>query len=225
MSTSVDSESGETPPPGSTSPFPNPCETAQDYDAQAQSRVALQYRKSPKFLSTISILTAAVQALENCAVQIATLDDPAIATAVNLDVTGDLVGQSRVLTSGTVVSDAVYRIYIALRIARSSSIGSGPEYVAAVMAILGSTPFTYYDLGGMVIGIDVGSGTTPPSADISALLDRGTGLVPVAMGVGDIREWYDPAEWFAFDEDTRSGAKGFGEIGTPSYGGAFAELF
>lgn len=233
MSTSVDPDSGETPPPNSTSPFPNPGETAQDYDAQAQGRVTLQYRKSPKFLATISILAAAIQALENCAVQIATLDDPAIATGVNLDVTGDLIGQSRVLSNGTVVSDAVYRLLIALRIAKNNSIGSSPEYLAYLtfvfhMYVGGSAPFRYYDSGGMAVGIEVGTGG-PPSDDQLALLNDGPGSSspsPRAMGVGVGRAWYDPADYFGFFEDTDAGAFGFAEIGgSPTLGGKFAEIF
>jgi len=186
----------------------------------------MQYRKSPKFLSTISILTAAIQALENCAVTIAALDDPAVATGVNLDVTGDLVGQSRVLSNGTVVSDSVYRLLIAMRIKRNNSTGSSPDFMAAltsVFALLGSPiPYHYFDLGGMAVLIEIATGA-PPSADIIALLDEGP--VPRAMGVGVGRDWYDPAEWFAFAEDTAPNAKGFGELGDPTKGGGLAELF
>ncbi len=230
----IDADSGEVVPDNATQPFPDPGETALDHAGQAAGRILRQYQNSPNLQGLIAGLAALAQRIENCLVSIGALDDPAVATGNAsdptgqpgpLDVTGELVGQSRVLSDGTVVNDATFRAYIALRILRNTSIASGPEYVAALTTILGSTPWRYYDLGGMVIGTDVGTGTTPPSNDTIALLDRDTGLVAVADGVGDIREWYDPAEWFAFAEDTGSGADGFTEIGTPSYGGAFAELF
>ena len=91
--------------------------------------------------------------------------------------------------------------------------------------LFGAAPFRYYDLGGLVAGVELATGA-PPTADIIALLDdtRG-GPVPRAMGVGVAREWYVPTAYFGFAEDTRPGVRGFGEIGNPSVGGAFAELF
>jgi hypothetical protein len=229
----IDADSGAVVPDNATQPFPNAGEIALDHAAQAAGRVLWQYQNSPKLQGLIAGLAALAQRIENCLVSIAALDDPAVATGNAsdpvgqpgpLDVTGELVGQSRVLSDGTVVDDATFRAYIALRILRNSSIASSPEYVAALTAIFGATSFRYMDFGGMAVGIELGTGAAP-SNDIIALIDRDTGLAPVAMGVGVGREWYDPAEWFAFNEDAGTGAKGFGEIGDPTQGGDFAELF
>jgi hypothetical protein len=73
-----------------------------------------------------------VRDLADVAAQIPGLLDPAVATVTNLDVVGQLVGQSRVLSSGTEVSDALFRGLIALRIARNASKGTSPELVAAL---------------------------------------------------------------------------------------------
>ncbi len=221
MST-IDPDSGATIPENGTAPFPNPGETAQDYDAQAQAEVLHQYKESTKLRANISALMAGWQAIEDCAVNIPKQRDPAIAEGVNLDVTGDLVGQSRVLTSGTQLSDADYRLIIAVRILRNHSIGSSPEFLEFLVFVFGVTPFRYMDFGGMAVGIELGTGA-PPSDDILALLDFGP--TPRAMAVGVGREWYDPAEWFGFDEDTRTGSKGFGLESDPSVGGQLAMLF
>lgn len=228
MST-IDPDSGATVPENGSSPFPNPCETAQDYDAQAQSEVLHQYRESTKLKATITALMSGWQAIEDCAVNISKQRDPAIAASgdplirsVNLDRIGELVGQPRVLVSGTVLSDADYVVLIAKRIARNRAIGSAPEFLDYLAFVFGASPFRFIDLGGMSIWIEAGTGG-PPTADVLALLDYGPSPRAMAVGVG--RVWYDPAEYFAFDEDVGAGAKGFGEVGDPTKGGDFAEIF
>jgi len=217
---SVDPESGETIPEGASVPFPDPGETAQDYDAQAQAEVLTQYQESPKLKATITALMAGWQAIEDCLVQIPGLRDPATATDVNLDRVGELVGQSRVLTTGTELSDAEYRTFIALRILRNKAIGSGPEFVAALEAILDPIAFRFVDLGGMAVLIEIATGA-PPSDDQIAALDHGP--IPRAMAVGVGRTWYDPEDVFGFEED--DDAIGFGEVGDPGFGGGLAEIF
>jgi hypothetical protein len=226
MST-LDADSGELVPDNATQPFPNPGESAMDHVAETTGEIISQYSKAARLIATATAFASAMQKLEDCAVSIPQLDDPAIATGVNLDVTGNLVGQSRVLSDGTILSDAMYRLLIALRITRNSSIGSSPaflDYLTFVFQtyVSGSTPFRYYDVGGMAVGIEVGSGAAP-SADQIALLDDGPS--PRAMGVSVGREWYDPTEWFGFAEDTRTGAKGFGLESDPTVGGPMSMLF
>jgi Protein of unknown function (DUF2612) len=219
---SIDPDSGATIPENGSAPFPNPCDTTQNYDAQAQGEVLHQYRESTKLKATITALMSAWQAIEDCAVNISRQRDPAVAAGVNLDVTGDLVGQSRVLTTGTVLLDADYRLIVGVRIARNHSIGSSPEFLDFLVFVFGATPFRYMDFGGMAVGIEVGTGTAP-AADIVALLDHGP--APRAMAVGVGREWYDPADYFAFNTDPGAGAKGFAIASDPTAGGKFAMTF
>lgn len=239
---SIDPDSGQTLPDGATSPFPNPCETPLDVDAQAQSRVLQQYRESTKLKGMITDIAELFQALEDVGTQISQQRDPAIAEGVNLDVVGELVGQSRVLrtadgTHTLAIEDGgsyligahtftglqLYRLLITWRIARNKAIGSGPEYIAALRAfVFVEQDFVYVHLGNMAMLVETGTGL-PPTADQMALLDDGP--VPRAMAVGVGRDWYDPASYFAFAEDIGAGAKGFGEIGDATKGGKFAEIF
>lgn len=217
----LDPESGATIPENGTAPFPNPGETAQDYDAQAQGEVLQQYLESTKLKATITALMTGWQAIEDCMVHINEQRDPAIAIGDNLDVTGELVGQSRVLKTGTELSDPNYRLAIAQRILRNRSIGSGPDYVAALEFVFGATPFRFVDLGHMAVIVELATGVAP-SDDIVALLDFGP--VPRAMAVGVGRRWFNPASYFGFIEDPD--ALGFGEIGDPPPpGGHLAEIF
>ncbi len=226
--TTIDPESGATIPENATAPFPNPGETAQDYDAQAQGEVLQQYRESPKLTATIAALMSGWQAIENCAVTISKLRDPAIAASsdpaiksVNLDRIGELVGQSRVLSSGTVLSDTDYLVLIAKRIARNQAIGSSPEFIAYLEYVFGATPFRYIDFGGMVVGIEVETGATPNPDQIALLND---GPTPRAMPVSEVRVWHGET-WFGFADDPRPGVRGFGSLSDPSVGGHMAELF
>lgn len=219
---SIDPESGATIPDGATSPFPNPGETAQDYDAQAQAEVITQFRESTKLRQTISDLMAGWQAIEDCMVTIGEQLDPAIAEGDNLDVIGQRIGQSRVLITGTELSDADYRLIIAQRILRNRAVGSGPEFVTALEFVFDPTPFRFIDLGYMSVIVEIATGA-PPSDDQIALLDYGP--MPRAMAVGVGRDWYDPASYFAFADDVGAGAKGFGEIGDATKGGPMAEIF
>jgi hypothetical protein len=232
----VDPQSGETLPVDATSPFPNPGETATDFDAQSATRVALQYKNSPNLLATISANNNPFQQLEDCAVTIPALDDPTVTdnptstTNVNLDVIGEIVGQSRVLANGTVLTNAKYLQLIALRIARNSSTGTSPEFLDYLTFVFqtyvgGSAPFRFYDIGGMAVGVEIGAA---PSGDQIALLNDGPSPLspaPRAMGVSVGREWFDESTWFAFAEDTGSGAKGFGLESDPTVGGQLAMLF
>ena len=217
---SVDPESGATLPEDATSPFPNPGDTAQDYDAQAQAEVLEQYKQSTKLKQTVSDLMAGWQAIEDCVTDIAKLRDPAVATGVNLDGVGELVGQSRVLADGTVSSDSFYRTLIAARIAFNKAIGSSPEFVAALELLVFAGAFRFYDLGGMTVGIEVAG---VPNSNQVALLDAGP--IPRAMGVGFIRVWYVDANFFGFLGDPRTGLNGFGLASNLSLGGQMGMLF
>jgi hypothetical protein len=230
----IDADSGAVVPDNATQPFPDPGETALDHAAQSAGRVLRQYRNSPNLQGLIAGLSALAQRIENCLVQIAALDavtttNPSSTVDVNLDVTGDLVGQSRVLSDGTVLTNGQYVAAIGLRIARNHSIASSPQFVAAVTgalaAIYGASPppFRYYDLGGMAIGMEFGTGAVPDSAAVALIGDGG--VAPIAEGVSVGREWYDAADWFAFNEDAATGAKGFGLESDPSVGGQLAMLF
>jgi hypothetical protein len=231
MSGELDPDSGETLPDNASLPFPNPVEAALDYVAEARGHIIQQYKNSPRLVATIEAIAGQGQAMEEQLVLIPPMDDPAIAAGVNLDVTGELVGQSRVVASGAIVADdTFYRTLIARRIARNISIGTGPEFIAALEALVfPSTPFRFVDVGHMAVLVEVAGA---PTADQIALLTESpdaplanTSPIPRDMAVGVGRVWYDPAEWFGFDEDTRPGAKGFGLESDPSVGGRLSLTF
>lgn len=67
------------------------------------SRIALQYSESEKFRAWISALMGFAQELETSYQQIALQTDIDIATGVNLDVIGDIVGVSRIIPASIAV--------------------------------------------------------------------------------------------------------------------------
>lgn len=220
MSGEIDPESGATIPDGATAPFPNPAETAMDYVAEARGHIIRQYRESPRLVATVEAIAAQGQAMEEQLVLIPPMDDPALAGDVNLDVTGALVGQGRVLANGSVSSDLFYRTLIAARILYNKSIASSPEFIAALELLVFAGAFRYYDLGGMTVGIEVAG---EPNPDSIALLDAGP--VPVRQAVGVIRGWYVSANFFGFQGDPRPGLNGYGLASDPSLGGQYGMLF
>lgn len=233
---SIDPDSGAELPEDMVSPFPDPGETAKDHDAQAAGRVAMQYTDKTRFMATVALHAEAAQGIEDCAVTIPPLDDAAVAEGVNLDVTGDLVGQSRVIVSGVEFDDDEYRILIAMRELRNRSHATSPELIVALETILSppfvlvAIPFRFCDLGHMAVIIEIGTGESP-GADIQALLPaRGPesdvadpSPAPRAAGVDFGRVWYDPDNVFGFAEDPE--ALGFGLESDPDVGGAFAMTF
>jgi Protein of unknown function (DUF2612) len=202
-------------------------EIAKDYTAQAHGRVILQYRESPKLLGFIDALMAPVQDIENALVTIPALDDVDLATGVNLDVTGDLVGQGRELVNGDVSDDPAYRVLIKARISRNTSHSTGEEVLKSLQQLFGTPPtvlpMVLWDFGGMAMGYAIGRALT---ADEIAILS-GPDIIARPMGVQvSMRETFDPLDYFGFDDDP--GATGFADdsAGFPGVGGGrLAEEF
>lgn len=193
-------------------------EVAKNYAAQALNRVVLQYRESPKLLGFIGALMAPCQDIENALVTIPALDDIALATGVNLDVTGDLVGQGRLLVNGDVVPDPGYRVLIRARISRNTSHSTGEEIIATLVQLFGAYPMIVWDFGGMSMGYAIGRTLT---VDELAILS-GPDIISRPMGVQvSVRETFDSSAYFGFAEDTGTGAMGFADdtAGFPGTGG------
>lgn len=68
-----------------------------DHYTEARGRIATQYVESYKFLSSIRSFTDKMQEIEDALLAVRDLMDIDIATGVNLDVIGDIVGVSRVI--------------------------------------------------------------------------------------------------------------------------------
>ncbi len=66
-----------------------------DHAAQARALVPTQYTASIKFLATIAAVMARVQDLEDALMSMLDITDIDLATGVNLDVLGDIVGTGR----------------------------------------------------------------------------------------------------------------------------------
>src|SRR3954464_4426629 len=124
---------------------------AQDLVAQALSRIITQYRNKPNLAATISADVQPMQELDDCALQIPLLYDIDGATGVNLDKLGQLVGQSRVLINGSIVTDAQYRLLIRARIARNISHATGEDIISQLVLIF-SAQVQLTDWMGMAIG-------------------------------------------------------------------------
>jgi hypothetical protein len=220
MSGEIDDDSGETVPENATSPFPNPCEDPLDYTTDARGHIIQQYREQPKAVATVEALVANTEAMEAQLATVPPMDDPAIAGGVNLDVTGELVGQGRVLSNGTISTDTFYRALIAARIDRNGGHATSPEFIAALEAVVFTGAFRFYDLGGMSVGIEVDG---EPTSDQKAILNDGP--MPIAMAVGLSKLWYDGTAFFGFQGDPRPGLDGFGLESDLSLGGQLGMLF
>lgn len=167
---------------------------------QARSRVILQYQNSPKLLKEIELHAMIGQQVMDFFATLPPLDDPANASGVNLDVDGEIVGQGRLLSDGTIATDGQYRVLIAMKGARNVARVSSADYLAGLVALFGA-PVRLADHGGMAISYVV---MREPTADEVSVLDAD--IVPRPMGVKVTRAWA-PAIYFGFAEDP--GASGF----------------
>lgn len=193
-----------------------------DYEAQAHSRVLVQYRQSVKLLAFIDSLIDPMQEIDDAALLIPPLDDIDVAGGVNLDVTGELVGQSRVLLNGNIMSDATFRLLIRARITRNHAHATGPELLNILSQVF-AAPIRITDYGGMAIGYAIARAVT---ADEIAILNDGVGGTILArpMGVMVTQQFFIPGDYFGFDDTP--GALEFGELNLPAPpGGRFSEIF
>jgi len=182
----------------------DPVETPVDLNAQAIGRVVSQYRGSARLLAFISGLAALAQEIQDALAAIPPLDDIDVATQVNLEVTGDLVGQGRQLINGDLVTDSVYRLLIKARIARNHSHATGEDILSSLAIIFPGAAVRLFDFGGMAISYLIGVVLT--ADEIAAL---GGNTLPRPMGVRLDAAYYDPAAYFGFQDDPT--AKGFSD--------------
>lgn len=174
----------------------DPVETRLDVNAQALRHVVSQYRGSTKLLAFISGLAALAQEIQDALLAIPPLDDVDVATGVNLEVTGDLVGQGRQLVNGDLVADATYRLLINARIGRNHSHATGEDIIALLGIIFPGAPVRIVDYENMAIAYRIGVVLT---ADEIAALNGD--ILPRPMGVRLNQSYYDPANYFGFADD------------------------
>ena len=198
-------------------------DATKDYQAQARSRILLQYRQSPKLLAFVDALMAPVQNIDSTLLGVGPLDDLDVAAGVNLATTADLVGQRRELVNGNVVDDAELRVLAKARITRNTAHATGPELIA-ILATVFAAPIILSDYGGMAIGYAIGRVVT---SDEAAILNSGAGGTILArpMGVMVTQQFFNAAgDYFGFADTP--GAKTFGELNAAAPpGGPFSEIF
>jgi hypothetical protein len=188
-----------------------------DGDVSAASRTIIQYREAPKLNKLIRLHQHIFAQLTEVARQINELDDPSVATGVNLDVTAELVGQSRVLPNGDVASDEDMRILIPVRVARNNSTSTAPRLKELLQLIFG-VRVEVNDLEHMSASYGIGR---VPTADEIALLDQD--ILPRAMGVKTARYHFDESNYFGFEEDPDS--TGYADFEDDPDGGGYADGF
>lgn len=193
-------KSSDGSPPAPTPDVLTPTGGAPDLVAQATRRVLTQFKNSPKLNALITFCCQQFQVVANALMVIPTLDDPAIAGGVNLDVTGDLVGQARLLPNGVKVNDTVYRLLIAVRILRNSSSGTAPQIIAAAFLLFG-VEVRFFDFGGMAVIIAVAR--QPLDYEVSAVKDLN--LLGTPAGVRRLAAWYVTGQFFGWS-DTPGGS-------------------
>lgn len=197
---------------------------AEDLAATAASLVIIQYRDSPVLNAVLAMMAALLQEGENALVTMLKLRDyrnVSVPAGVNLDMTGELVGQERQLRDGTVLDDDPLRDAIDMRIERNGSTATNPDLLAALITLFGGgVTIVYRDFGGMSVGFQISR--APLAAEVSILNED---LPPRAMGVEiNPRQYTDAFHTFGFFEDDT--ATGFGELSDgPQQDGNFAEIF
>lgn len=199
-----------------------------DHNAIGLSRITQQYREKAKFAAHISALLAAMDEIEQALQDIKSIRDIDEAEGEQLDIIGEIVGASRIISStisgSNVLSDEDYRIVIRARIIRNHSKGHPEDILTGTAFILQQSqdldfPIMVGDPGGMVLNIAVGRELT----DVELTLILEVDILPRPMGVR-LNELitFDPVNYFGFAD--QPGALGFADEEDPEIiGGPFAE--
>lgn len=74
-----------------------------DHDAEARSRVAMQYTESARFLATLSALASKCHELELVLLSLKEISDIDLSQGVQLDVIGDIVGVTRYIPKSVTI--------------------------------------------------------------------------------------------------------------------------
>lgn len=185
----------------------------RDLSAQAAGRVIVQYRASTKLLAEIGAHAAIWQQIKDCLLVIPTLDDNTIATGVNLDVNGQIVGEDRNLSNGDIADDGEYLVMIQARITRNGAITTNPA-LEDMLANMFGVAVQLTDYGGMSVAYVI---FREPTSDEIAVLDED--ILARSMGVKVSRSWVPATGYFGFAENPN--ALGFADDsgGYPGTGG------
>ncbi len=190
------------------------------HTALALNRIAAEHTVSPKFMRQVAILGDLIQDVETVLTTIPKLDDPDVAGGVNLDVTGDLVGQSRTIPPGAPADDPLYRLMIKARIVRNASRGRNEDVIAGLSVLLGGPKIEFYDWGDMAIGFAVGRVLSDAEKRVLQNLD----ILPVSQGViVNPKMTFDPIACFRLDTPGRGLGDDSG--GSTVGGGKLADEF
>lgn len=212
----------------------------QDYLGTARSRVTEQFKDKPVFDKFLRLLTLGVEKAQDTLKDVMQLRSLDTATGAQLDTLGDIVGQTRTVTSkylasasnptGTVVlDDETYRVVIKSRIRKNVATGT-------INDVLGSASFMLSTIGGSQAEVRIKEGTARATiafgrkiSEIEKALLKGyisdgveTSLLPRPVGVAfEAFISYETDNYFGFRG--MKGAKGFGSRNHPEFdGGIFA---
>lgn len=123
-------------------------------------------------------------------------------------------------TATSVLADPEYRLLIRAQIVKNHAKSTNEDAIAGLAYLFGATRIVVEDLGGMGIGISIGRALTFLEKAMVTNLD----ILPRAQGVRiKWRSTFESSNYFGFDGQT--GAMSFGEEGSPTVGGLFAEEF
>lgn len=200
-----------------------------DHVALGLSRVAMQYQASPNFIAYLTAILSLDNELEGVFQQIAQQVDIDVASGVNLDTIGVIVGISRVLPGGprnplppdqSILTDAQYRLLLRAKIVKNHSRGTNEDLLKGLMYVFGTASAAIDDNNDMTVSIGVGKVLNTVEQVMLNLLD----ILPRPAGVQiRYRAMYDINNHFDFMGQAH--ALGFGEEGQPLVGGIFAEEF
>ena len=228
------------------------------------SRVGLQYSESANFLATIRSSVAISDELDILFPIIADQIAIDIAEGVNLDVIGQIVGVSRIISNSvfltffgfldnvnalnfgeegnlsiggrfynedepflasTVLPDLEYRLLIRAKITKNASNGTGQEIIDGLIFLFtvgGVTPSIVMEDGIVSMTIKIAIGRT--LTIVEKALITGIDILPRPMGVLiSERVSFVSGDYFGFEGQV--GAQPFGEEGSLTIGGSFAEEF
>lgn len=190
-----------------------------EHAALALARMVEQFQTADNLRALLTAFIAPLQEIDDAVWQLYMERWPAVATGINLDVLGAIVGQAR---EGR--DDTTYRLWIQARVYVNRSTGAADDTLRVLQLIASGSTVTLTEYAPAAYKVEV-LGLTPDPTSVWQILRL---VKPAGVRMSFAYSPFAPANLFTFAPGSTlvsgNSAQGFGDATTPATGGHLAGL-